>query len=69
MASSKQQLDPRYLRGVIDALELVSSFVAWKEAHPDSKRTEREFIQETLRKLERKSEQKLDKTLGIRFEE
>jgi hypothetical protein len=69
MASSKQQLDPRYLRGVIDALELVSSFVAWKEAHPESKRTAREFIQETLQKLERKSEQKLDRTLGIHFED
>jgi len=69
MATSKQQLDPRYLRGVIDALELVSSFVAWKEAHPQSKRTPREFIQETLQKLEHKSEQKLDKTLGIHFED
>jgi hypothetical protein len=69
MASPKEQMEPQYLRGVIDALELISSFVTWKEAHPESKRTAKDFIQETLQKLEKKSQQKLDKVLGVRFEE
>ena len=69
MASPQQQLDPRYLRGVIDALELVISFLDWLDANPGSSRTAKEFIRQSLKKLEEKSSQKLDEALGVDVEE
>ena len=65
MAIDNENLDPRYLRGVIDALELVASFLAWKAEHPQSDRTMKDFLQQALEKLEKKTEHKLDKVLGI----
>lgn len=65
MTSPEQELDPKYMRGVIDALELVISFIDWKEKHPESERSEKEFIRQALQKLGSKIEQKLDKVLGL----
>ena len=65
MAIDNENLDPRYLRGVIDALELVASFLAWKAEHPQSDRTMKDFLQQALEKLEKKTEHKLDEVLGI----
>jgi hypothetical protein len=62
--------DPRYLRGVIDALELVASFVEWKRQNPGSPRTTKEFIQEALSKTEQRTKRsKLDSLLGLQLEE
>ncbi|MFX1475188.1 MAG: hypothetical protein ACFFCO_06915 [Promethearchaeota archaeon] len=62
--------DPRYLRGVIDALELLASFVEWKHQHPESPRTTKEFIQEALAKTETRTKRsKLDSLLGLQLEE
>ena len=65
MAIDNENLDPLYLRGVIDALELVASFLAWKAEHPQSDRTMKDFLQQALEKLEKKTEHKLDEVLGI----
>jgi hypothetical protein len=65
MESSEKELDPKYMRGVIDALELVASFIEWKENHPESSRNEKEFVRQALQKLGTKIEQKLDKVLGL----
>lgn len=65
MAIDNENLDPRYLRGVIDALELVASFLAWKAEHPQSDRSMKDFLQQALEKLEKKTEHKLDEVLGI----
>ena len=65
MAINNENLDPRYLRGVIDALELVASFLAWKAEHPQSDRSMKDFLQQALEKLEKKTEHKLDEVLGI----
>lgn len=62
-------MDPRYLRGVIDALELINSFLAWKAEHPESDRTIKDFLNQALAKLEEKSESKLDEVLGLELEE
>ena len=69
MEGSTENLDPRYLRGVIDALELVSSFLAWKAEHPDSTRTTKDFLQKALEQLEAKTHHKLDEVLGINLDE
>jgi len=60
-------MNPRYLRGVIDALELVASFLAWKKAHPESDRTVKEFVKEALKKTEQRAGRGLDELLGIRL--
>ncbi|MFX1562290.1 MAG: hypothetical protein ACFFDP_03170 [Promethearchaeota archaeon] len=65
MTSPEKELDPRYMRGVIDALELVISFIDWKDEHPESDRSEKEFIRKALQKLGTKIEQKLDRVLGL----
>ncbi|MFW9985132.1 MAG: hypothetical protein ACFFDJ_01030 [Candidatus Odinarchaeota archaeon] len=65
MAINNENLDPRYLRGVIDALELVASFLAWKAENPQSDRSIKDFLQQALEKLEKKTEHKLDEVLGI----
>lgn len=65
MASPEQEMNPRYLRGVIDALELVASFIEWKEKNPESSRNEKEFVRQALQKLGTKIEQKLDEVLGL----
>lgn len=65
MSIQSNNLDPRYLRGVIDALELVASFLAWKAEHPNSTRTIKEFLEESLEQLEKKTHHKLDEVLGI----
>jgi hypothetical protein len=69
MVTVDEKMDPRYLRGVMDALELVASFIAWKEAHPEVERTAKDFIKDALAKLEPKVEKHLDEALGISFEE
>jgi hypothetical protein len=69
MEGSQENLDPRYLRGVIDALELVSSFLVWKAEHPDSPRTTKDFLQTALEKLEAKTDHKLDEVLGLSIDE
>ncbi|MFX0168662.1 MAG: hypothetical protein ACFE89_04800 [Candidatus Hodarchaeota archaeon] len=69
MKNLEQNLDPRYLRGVIDALELISSFLAWKAEHPESNRTTKDFLQNALEKLEEKTHHKLDEVLGLRIDE
>lgn len=68
MASPDQEMDPRYLRGVIDALELIASFIEWKAKNPESDRTEKDFIAKALQKLGTKMEQKLDKVLGVEID-
>ncbi len=65
MSIQSNNLDPRYLRGVIDALELVASFLAWKAEHTNSTRTIKEFLEESLEQLEKKTHHKLDEVLGI----
>lgn len=65
MSIQSDNLDPRYLRGVIDALELVASFLAWKAEHPNSKRSVKEFLEQAIVQLEKKTEHKLDEVLGI----
>jgi len=60
-------MDPRYLRGVIDALELVASFLAWKKAHPESSKTVKDFVKEALKKTERRAGRGLDELLGIKL--
>jgi hypothetical protein len=65
MTINSENLDPLYLRGVIDALELVASFLAWKAEHPQSQRSVKDFLQQALTKLEQKTEHKLDEVLGI----
>lgn len=65
MSIQTDNLDPRYLRGVIDALELVASFLAWKAEHPNSQRTVKDFLQQALEQMEKKTEHKLDEVLGI----
>ncbi len=69
MVTVNEKMDPRYLRGVMDALELVASFIAWKEANPDNEKTAKEFIKDALAKLEPKVEKHLDEVLGISFDE
>jgi hypothetical protein len=69
MEDSQENLDPRYLRGVVDALELVSSFLAWKVEHPESPRTTKDFLQKALEKLELKTHHKLDEVLGLSIDE
>jgi hypothetical protein len=69
METPIENMDPRYLRGVIDALELINSFLAWKKEHPDSDRTIKDFLNQALTKLEEKSGDKLDKVLGMDLEE
>ncbi len=69
MVTVNEKMDPRYLRGVMDALELVASFIAWKEANPDNEKTAKEFIKDALAKLEPKVEKQLDEVLGISFDE
>jgi hypothetical protein len=54
---------------VIDALELVASFLAWKAEHPNSDRSVKEFLVQTLDQLEKKTHQKLDEVLGIELGE
>lgn len=65
MSIQSDNLDPRYLRGVIDALELVASFLAWKAEHPNSDRTVKDFLVQALDQLEKKTHHKLDEVLGI----
>jgi len=65
MTNPEKELDPRYMRGVIDALELVISFIDWKDKHPKSGRSEKGFVRRALQKLGSKMEQKLDKVLGL----
>jgi len=65
MSIQSDNLDPRYLRGVIDALELVASFLAWKAEHLDSNRTVKDFLQQALEQLDKKTHHKLDEVLGI----
>lgn len=62
-------MDPRYLRGVIDALELINSFLAWKTEHPESNRTVKDFLNQALSNLEKKTKSKLDEVLGLELEE
>ncbi|MFW9831096.1 MAG: hypothetical protein ACFFD8_04925 [Candidatus Thorarchaeota archaeon] len=69
MAGVIDNLDPRYLRGVIDALELVSSFLAWKAEHPESNRTPKDFLRKALEQLDKKTKSKLDEVLGIELDE
>lgn len=69
MVSTSENLDPQYLRGVIDALELVASFLAWKAENPDSHRTIKDFLQQALENLEKKAHHKLDEVLGLRIDE
>ncbi len=69
MVSTSENLDPRYLRGVIDALELVASFLAWKAENPDSDRTIKDFLQQAVEKLEKKTHHKLDEVLGLKIDE
>ena len=69
MAIQNDNLDPRYLRGVIDALELVASFLAWKAEHPNSQRSIKEFLEQTLTQLDKKTHHKLDEVLGIELGE
>lgn len=69
METPFENMDPRYLRGVIDALELINSFLAWKAEHPESDRTIKDFLNQALSKLEKKTESKLDEMLGIDLEE
>jgi hypothetical protein len=62
--------DPRYLRGVIDALELVASFVEWKRQNPGNPRTPKEFVQEAIMKMEKRTKRsKLDSLLGLEIDE
>ncbi|MFX1565284.1 MAG: hypothetical protein ACFFCH_04775 [Promethearchaeota archaeon] len=65
MSIPSDNLDPRYLRGVIDALELVASFLAWKAEHPDSNRSVKDFLVTALEQMEKKTHHKLDEVLGI----
>ncbi len=69
METPIENMNPRYIRGVIDALELISSFLAWKAEHPESKRTIKDFLNQALSKLEEKTESKLDEMLGLELEE
>lgn len=70
LLSEDMNADPRYLRGVIDALELVASFVEWKSQHPESPRTAKEFIQEAITKMESRTKRsQLDSLLGLKVEE
>ena len=69
MEEIQENLDPRYLRGVMDALELVSSFLVWKAEHPESPRTTKDFLQKALEKLEQKTHHKLDEVLGLSIDE
>lgn len=69
METPIENMDPRYLRGVIDALELINSFLAWKAEHPESDRTIKDFLNQALGKLEEKTESKLDEVLGLELEE
>lgn len=69
MSIQSDNLDPRYLRGVIDALELVASFLAWKAENPNSDRTVKEFLVQALNQLEKKTHHKLDEVLGIELGE
>jgi hypothetical protein len=69
METPIENMDPRYLRGVIDALELINSFLAWKAEHPESDRTIKDFLNQALAKLEEKTESKLDEVLGLELEE
>ncbi len=69
MKLPSDNLDPKYLRGVIDALELVSSFLAWRAEHSESKRTVKDFLQQALQQLEKKTQQKLDEVLGLEIGE
>lgn len=69
MESPTENLDPRYLRGVIDALELVNSFLAWKGEHPESKRSAKDFLSKALEQLEKKTQSKLDEVLGLEMDE
>ncbi len=62
--------DPRYLRGVIDALEMVASFVEWKRQNPSDPRTAKDFVQEAITKMESRTKRsKLDSLLGIQLDE
>jgi hypothetical protein len=54
---------------VIDALELVASFLAWKAENPNSDRTVKEFLVQALDQLEKKTHHKLDEVLGIELGE
>ena len=69
MEAQFENMDPRYIRGVIDALELINSFLAWKAEHPESTRTIKDFLNQALSKLEDKTESKLDEMLGLELEE
>ena len=69
MSIQSDNLDPRYLRGVIDALELVASFLAWKAEHPTSDRSVKDFLKQSLEQLEKKTDHKLDEVLGIELGE
>jgi len=69
METPIENMDPRYLRGVIDALELINSFLAWKAEHPESDRTIKDFLNQALAKLEEKTESKLDEVLGLELED
>jgi hypothetical protein len=66
---TSENMDPRYLRGVIDALEMINSFLAWKAEHPESTRTVKDFLNQSLAKLEEKASSKLDEVLGIDLED
>ncbi len=65
MSIQSDNLDPRYRRGVIDALELVDSFLAWKKEHPQSSRTVKDLLKQALEHLEKKTNHKLDEVLGL----
>lgn len=69
METPFESMDPSYLRGVIDALELINSFLAWKAEHPESDRTVKDFLIQALSKLEKKTKSKLDEMLGLELEE
>ncbi len=69
METPFENMDPRYMRGVIDALELINSFLAWKAEHPESNRTIKDFLNQALSKLEEKTESKLDEILGLELDE
>lgn len=45
---NQEKTDPRYLRGVIDALEMINSFLAWKAEHPESQRTVKDFLKQAI---------------------
>lgn len=65
---NQEKTDPRYIRGVIDALEMINSFLAWKAEHPESQRTVKDFLKQAINKLEEKAKSKLDEVLGIDLE-